>query len=77
MRRSNIMDILNEQRKQEPLKKIVSGRTLISGLVLLVGGVLLGFVMPVVVANMTKHYLGAVSYTHLVNSVKINLFSNE
>lgn len=59
MRRSNIMDILNEQRKQEPLKKIVSGRTLISGLILLVGGVLLGFVMPVVVANMTKHYLGA------------------
>lgn len=59
LRRDNILDIINEQRKQEPLKKMVSGIYLASGICLLVGGVLLGFVMPVAVANLTKHYLGA------------------
>ncbi len=59
MKRSNIMDILNEQRKQEPLKKMVNTGYLIRGTVFLVLGVLLGFVMPTVVVNLTKHYLGA------------------
>ncbi|MCI9595725.1 MAG: FtsX-like permease family protein [Firmicutes bacterium] len=59
MKRGNIMDILNEQRKQEPLKKIVTPKYLISGWVLLAAGILLGFLMPTAVAKMTGHYLGA------------------
>lgn len=63
MKRSNIMDILNEQRKQEPLKNIVTPRYLVSGVVLLTAGILLGFLMPTIVAKMTNHYLG--SWTNL------------
>ena len=59
MKRSNIMDILNEQRKQEPLRKMVSSAYLVRGIIFLLAGVLLGFVMPTVVVNLTKHYLGA------------------
>lgn len=59
MKKTNIMDILNEQRKQEPLKKMVKLPYLMSGILLFAGGFLLGFVMPVAVAKMTAHYLGA------------------
>lgn len=59
MKKSNIMDILNEQRKQEPLKKQVTFLYLVRGLVLLLGGFLMGFIIPGIVANMTGHYLGA------------------
>lgn len=58
MKRSNIMDILNEQRKQEPLKRMVTTKYLVSGIILLVAGVLMGFVLPVFVTNLTGHYLG-------------------
>ncbi|MCI8645501.1 MAG: hypothetical protein HFE76_01620 [Firmicutes bacterium] len=59
MKRSNIMDILNEQRKQEPLKRMVSPPYLIGGILLFAGGLLLAFVMPAAVAKMTGHYMGA------------------
>ncbi len=59
MKRSNIMDILNEQRKQEPLKKMVTSKYLLSGVFLLAAGILLGFLMPTVVTKMTNHYLGS------------------
>lgn len=59
MKRTNIMDILNEQRKQEPLKKTVSVPYCMSGVLLFAGGLLLGFVMPAAAAKMTGHYLGA------------------
>lgn len=58
IKRSNIMDIINEHRKQEPLKKMVSPAYLIRGIIFLICGVLLGFVMPVITVNLTKHYLG-------------------
>ncbi len=58
MRRSNIMDILNEQRKQESVKKMVSPRYLTSGLLLTVTGLLVGFVLPTVVVNLFHHWLG-------------------
>lgn len=59
MKRSNIIDILNQQRKQEPLRKMVSVAYLVRGIIFLAVGVLMGFVMPTVVVNLTKHYLGA------------------
>lgn len=59
MKRSNIMDILNEQRKQEPLKRMVTSAYLVRGIILTVAGILLGFVMPTLVTSLTKHYLGA------------------
>ena len=59
MKRSNIMDILNEQRKQEPLKRMVTSAYLVRGIILTAAGILLGFVMPTLVTSLTKHYLGA------------------
>lgn len=59
MKQSNIMDILNQQRKQEPLKKMVTPKYLASGVVLLAAGILMGFLMPTAVTRMTGHYLGA------------------
>lgn len=59
MKRGNLLDILNEQRKQEPLKKKVTAAYLVRGICFLAAGVLFGFVMPVAAVNLTKHYLGA------------------
>ena len=58
MKRSNIMDILNEQRKQESVKNMVSPRYLARGLILTVAGILVGFVLPTVVVNLFHHWLG-------------------
>lgn len=58
IKKVSVMDILNTQRKQEPLKKTAGRGYFISGLFLLLGGFVLGFIMPVAVAEMTHHYLG-------------------
>lgn len=58
MKRSNIIDIINEQRKQEPFKKTVTKWYMIIGIVLLVSGILIAFVVPGIVANLTGHYMG-------------------
>lgn len=58
LKRSNIMDILNEHRKQEPLKRQVSFSYLLTGIVLTVLGVVIGFVVPNVIASVFHHWLG-------------------
>lgn len=57
MRRSNIMDIINEQRKCEPIKKKVTGKYFVSGVSLLVFGIFMAYVLPTLWANMFKQYL--------------------
>ena len=52
------MDILNEHRKQEPLKRQVSFGYLLTGIVFTVLGVVIGFVVPNVVASVFHHWLG-------------------
>lgn len=59
MRRSNVMDIMNEQRKCEPIKKQVTERYLISGIFLLVVGVFMAYVLPVLWVNIFKQYLSS------------------
>lgn len=59
MKKSNVMDILNQQRKQEPLKKMVTHRYLVSGFVMLAVGVLVAFIVPMIVTRLFQHWLGA------------------
>lgn len=58
MKRTNIIDIINEQRKQEPLKKTVTHRYLVLGIVFIAVGVIMGMLVPSVVANVFKHWMG-------------------
>ena len=54
MRRSNVMDIMNEQRRCEPIKKQVTKQYLISGIFLLMVGVFMAYVLPVIWANIFR-----------------------
>lgn len=57
MKRSNVMEIINEQRKCEPIKKQVTGKYLVSGITLLIAGIFLAYVLPTLWANIFKQYL--------------------
>lgn len=59
MKRSNILDIMNEQRKQEPLKKMVNTRYLVGGVLCLVAGVIGAIIIPRISVNVFEHWLGA------------------
>ena len=59
MRRSNVMDIMNEQRRCEPIKKQVTERYLISGIFLLMVGVFMAYVLPALWVNIFKQYLSS------------------
>lgn len=58
MKRSNVMDIINEQRKQEPLKKSVSFFYLVSGIVMILVGLLIGYFLPIITVKVSGHWLG-------------------
>lgn len=59
MRRTNVMDIINEQRKQEPLKKMVTRRYFIAGIVMIAAGIGGGVILPAVSGRIFKHIMGA------------------
>lgn len=54
MKKTNIMDIINEQRKQEPLKKRVTRSYLVSGFLMILFGVMVAVILP----NITVRYFG-------------------
>lgn len=57
-KKSNIMDILNEQRKNEPLKDNIKSGYLIIGLVCLIAGILIAGVGAPIYTQYTKQSLG-------------------
>lgn len=57
MKRSNVMDIINEQRKCEPIKKQVTEKYLALGIVFLIAGIFFAYVLPTLWANIFKQYL--------------------
>lgn len=59
MKRSNVMDIINEQRKQEPLRKGITLSYLISGIVMILVGVFIGYFVPILSVNISGHWMGA------------------
>lgn len=57
MKRTNIMDIINEQRKSEPIKKEVTRKYLLSGMIMLVAGLFLAAILPNLYVIIFKQYL--------------------
>jgi len=62
-KRTNIMEIINEQRRQEPLKGMITKRYLWSGIVLTLLGMGIAIILPSISANIFRHFLG--SWTNL------------
>ncbi len=58
MKRTNIMDVINEQRKQEPMRKSVTKSYLVSGLILTFAGIFLGYFLSIIVAQAAGKVLG-------------------
>ncbi len=69
IKRSNVMEIINEQRKSEPLKKEVSQKYLISGLVMLFLGLFIAVVLPNLYVAIFKQYISGVSNIFYLMSV--------
>lgn len=59
MKRTNVMEVINEQRRQEPMKKSVSKAYLISGIALALAGIFCALILPQTVAYTTGIFLGA------------------
>lgn len=59
MKRTNVMEVINEQRRQEPMKKSVSKAYLISGIALAPAGIFCALILPQIVAYTTGIFLGA------------------
>lgn len=59
MKRTNVMEVINEQRRQEPMKKSVSKAYLISGIALALAGIFCALILPQIVAYTTGIFLGA------------------
>lgn len=59
MKRTNVMEVINEQRRQEPMKKSVSKAYLISGIALALAGIFCALILPQIVAYTTGIILGA------------------
>ena len=71
MRRTNLMDILNEEKKSEPLQLVKKGYGIVGG-ILLVVGLLLGYAGPQLTANLLKFQMPAIwNAVYLVASVGI------
>lgn len=58
LKRSNLMDILQEQRKQEPLRNHVNQKYLFISILLFLIGIITAFLLPSFVLNLTNHILG-------------------
>ncbi len=59
MKRTNVMEVINEQRRQEPMKQSVSKAYLISGIALAPAGIFCALILPQIVAYTTGIFLGA------------------
>ena len=58
MKRTNVIEVINEQRRQEPMKKSVSKAYLISGIALTLAGIFGALILPQIVAYTAGIFLG-------------------
>lgn len=58
MKRTDIMEVINEQRRQEPLKKSVTKGYLVSGFICVVSGIFVAAILPGIYLRMTYRYMG-------------------
>ncbi len=59
MKRTNVIEVINEQRRQEPMKKSVSKAYLISGIVLTFIGIFCALVLPQIIAYTMGLFVGS------------------
>lgn len=59
MKRTNVIEVINEQRRQEPMKKSVSKAYLISGIALTLAGIFGALILPQIVAYTAGIFLGS------------------
>lgn len=62
MRRADLVEILNEERRTEPLRKQVDRRYLTAGLIWIAAGLSGGLILPAVVGTVFKMRLGGYTY---------------
>lgn len=62
MKRANVIEILNEERRNEPIKQQVGERYLLTGVICVVVGIFGGLVVPYLVSVIWKMKLGAYMY---------------
>lgn len=58
MRRTNIMDVINEQRKQEKIKQAMTERYLIGGIFCIIFGVFMAMILPQITARVFSIWMG-------------------
>lgn len=66
LKRANLIEILNEERRTEPIKKNVDKKYLLLGLVFIVVGLLGGLIIPYIVSTILKVTLGGFTYTFYI-----------
>ena len=59
MKRTNVIEVINEQRRQEPMKKSVSTSYLISGVILTVVGIFCAMILPQIIAYTMGMFVGS------------------
>ena len=62
MKRANVIEILNEERRNEPIKQQVGERYLLTGVIYVAVGIFGGLVVPYLVSVIWKMKLGAYMY---------------
>ena len=65
MKRANVIEILNEERRNEPIKQRVGERYLLTGIICVAVGIFGGLVVPYLVSVIWKMKLGAYMYGFL------------
>lgn len=66
MKRTNLMEIINEQRRNEPVKANVTGKYAIVGIILLAIGVFGGLVLPAIIARTMEINIGPLAYVFYI-----------
>ena len=74
LKRANLIEILNEERRTEPIKKNVDTKYLVWGIILIAVGLLGGLIIPYIVSTMLKRSLSGFPYIFYV-LVFIGLYS--
>ena len=66
LKRANLIAILNEERRTEPIKKNVDTKYLVWGIILIAVGLLGGLIIPYIVSTMLKRSLSGFPYIFYV-----------
>ena len=66
LKRANLIEILNEERRTEPIKKNVDTKYLVWGIILIAVGLLGGLIIPYIVSTMLKRSLSGFPYIFYV-----------